>query len=347
MKPLTFCALALATAGLLGCRENPKQAEMPDNMHQPVYLEAGSLEVLSEGFNELIAEDARLEVLAENHEWTEGPLWIEDGNFLLYSDIPENTVYRWSEDGGVHQYLKPSGFTGTDFKGAEPGSNGLLLDPEGQLVLCQHGDRRVVRMSAPLAEPAAVFETLAAAYEGKRLNSPNDAVYHSSGALYFTDPPYGLPGQMEDPEKELNFQGVYRRMPDGAVKLLTDELSRPNGIAFSPDESTLYVANSDPERAIWMAYEVQEDGQLGPGRVFHDATPRTATEKGLPDGLKVHSSGVLFATGPGGIFVFGADGEVLGRILTGQATANCAFNKDQSMLYITADAYLLRLPLKK
>lgn len=348
MRPLKFLALPAMAAGLLGCRETPKQEEEPQEpMHQTVYLEVGKLEVASEAFYDLVPRDARLEVLAENHEWTEGPLWIEDGNYLLYSDIPENTVYRWSENDGVRQYLKPSGFTGTDFKGAEPGSNGLLLDPEGHLVLCQHGDRRIVRMASQLSHPEAAYETLAEAYGGKRLNSPNDAVFHSSGSLFFTDPPYGLPGQMDDPEKELDFQGVYRRTPEGEVQLLTDELSRPNGIAFSPDETVLYVANSDPERAIWMAYDVLEDGRLGPGRIFHDATTRTASEKGLPDGLKVHSSGALFATGPGGVFVFGSDGAVLGRILTGQATANCAFNADESVLYITADAYLLRLPLNQ
>jgi gluconolactonase len=202
-------------------------------------------------------------------------------------------------------------------------------------------------MSAPLDDPKPEFLSLAELYQGERFNSPNDAVYRSNGDLYFTDPPYGLPEQMEDPEKELTYQGVYRLTPDGKVSLLTDELSRPNGIAFSPDEKKLYVANSDPDNAIWKVFDIQEDGTLANSTIFYDATNLVAEEKGLPDGLKVDDSGNLFATGPGGVFIFSPSGAVLGKIRTGQATSNCAFNSDKSALYITADSYVLRVKLKQ
>jgi len=243
-------------------------------------------------------------------------------------------------------YLKPAGFTREQQREGEEGSNGLLLDPNGKLVLCQHGDRRVAVMNAPLDHPAPDFITLAGQFEGKMLNSPNDAVYHSNGDLYFTDPPYGLEKGEEDPEKELDFQGVYVLKKDGTLVLLTEELSRPNGIGLSPDEKTLYVANSDPERAIWMAYDLLPDGTLGEGRIFYDVTDLAGQEKGLPDGLKVHSSGTLFATGPGGIFIFSPEGKHLATIKTTEATANCAFDETESTLYITADMYLQRVRLK-
>ncbi len=212
-------------------------------------------------------------------------------------------------------------------------------------MLCQHGDRRVARLEAPLSAPEPRFSTLADRYEGRRLNSPNDGVYDSTGNLYFTDPPYGLAGGADDPARELPFSGVYRLGVDGRLTLLTKELSRPNGIALSPDERTLYVANSDPERAIWMAYELLADGTLGDGRVFFDATARVGKRPGLPDGLKVDGAGNLFATGPGGVWVLSPEGRHLGTILTTQATANCAFDADGSTLYMTADDYLLRIRL--
>lgn len=309
------------------------------------YLEAGQLEAFSDAFYEIVPREARLEILAKGHDWTEGPLWVARGGYLLYSDIPRNAIYRWDARNGSQPYLQPSGFSGTDFKGEEPGSNGLLLDPEGRLVLCQHGDRRVARMLAPLENPAPAYETLAGDFEGRRLNSPNDAIFDGHGNLYFTDPPYGLPGQMDDAEKELDFQGVYRLDTDGRLTLLTRAFSRPNGLALSPDESRLYVANSDPGEAVWKVFDLHPDGSLGPAEIVHDATARTASEKGLPDGMKVHKKGYVFGTGPGGVFVFSPKGELLGRILTGEATSNCAFNENQTALFITADSYVLKLDL--
>ncbi len=288
--------------------------------------------------DKLIAPGAQIEVLASGFEWSEGPVWIKDGGYLLFSDIPRNSVMKWKEGVGISVFLKPSGYSGASDYGAEPGSNGLLLDAQGRLVSCEHGDRRVSVM-----EWNGGKRTLVDNYQGKRLNSPNDAVYRSNGDLYFTDPPYGLPKRWEDPRRELDFCGVYRLSRDGKVTLLSKELPRPNGIAFSADEKTLYVANSEAKRAVWMAFPVLEDGTLGPGKVFNDATPLTGKLRGSPDGLKVDREGNLFATGPGGVHVIAPDGTRLGRIDTGERTANCAWGDDGSVLYITSDMYLCRV----
>jgi gluconolactonase len=306
----------------------------------------GTIERLDRAIDSLVPADALIEVLATGFEWAEGPVWIEDGQYLLFSDVPANRIYRWKEGASLQVWLQPSGYTGDAPRGGEPGSNGLLLDGEGRLVLCQHGDRRVARLDAPLSAPEPIFTTLADRYQGKRFSSPNDAVFDSRGALYFTDPPYGLPEGPGDPTQELPFNGVYRLAVDGEVTLLTGELSRPNGIALSPDERTLYVANSDPERAIWMAYDLLPSGRIANGRVFFDATTRVAERAGLPDGLEVDAAGNLFATGPGGVLVFSPDGRHLGTIRTTQATANVAFDRDGTALYITADSYLLRIRLR-
>lgn len=342
MKRLFFILLSITSA----CASSPESDADETTVVASAYPTVGSIERLSTALDSLIAPDAQLQILADGFEWTEGPVWVPQGDYLLFSDIPQNSIFRWSEPDSVVLYLKPSGFAGDNFEGKEPGSNGLYLDANGNLILCQHGARQVARMNAPLNNPRPEFVTLADSYQGQRLNSPNDLTFRSNGDIYFTDPPYGLPGGADSPEKELDFQGVYHfSAEDSTLTLLTDELSRPNGIALSPDEQTLYVANSDPERAIWMAYDVNEDGTVSNGRLFYDATDATADAQGLPDGLAVHSRGHLFATGPGGVWVFAPDGNHLGTIQTGEATANCTFNEDESALYITADMYLMRLPL--
>lgn len=325
---------------LNACKENIKK-ELP----LVNYLKTASIEVFDEELNLVLSPDSQLQILAEGHDWTEGPLWIETHEILLFSDIPRNSVYSWNKKTGVQLYLSPSGFSGKNFEGSEPGANGLLLDPDGNLVLCQHGNRQVVKMDSPLSDPKANFIALADSFSGKKLNSPNDAVYDSKGNLYFTDPPYGLPQQMEDKTKELNFQGVFKSDVNGNITLLDSTLSRPNGIAFSPDEKRLYVANSDPENAIWVVYELNDEGAIQVKNTFFDATHLTRKEKGLPDGLKINKKGYLFATGPGGVFIFDPKGKHLGTIKTGQATSNVALNKKETELYITADSYVLKLNL--
>ena len=344
----TIIIACLLSAG--ACRQKEPKAttmtEKKSNAEQPVYKTTGSIERLDASLDKLIAPDAKIEILADGFDWSEGPLWLPEQKKLLFSDIPPNKIYEWSESGGLKLYLAPSGYTSEQPRGGEVGSNALILDKQGRLVLCQHGDRRMARMEATLEQPKPNYITLADKYEGKRLNSPNDAVYKSNGDLYFTDPPYGLEKNADDPAKELPFQGVFRLATDGTLHLLTKELSRPNGLAFSPDEKTFYVANSDPDRAIWMAYDVQPNGNITNGRVFFDATPLAKKEKGLPDGFKINRQGYLFATGPGGVLVFDKNAKHLGTIRTGEATSNCAFNADESTLYLTADDYIMRVKLK-
>lgn len=333
--------LVLTGLILLSCEEKAKVTNNKVN-----YLEEGSIEVLDEELKTIMNTQNQLQILSEDHDWTEGPLWLEDQKTLLFSDIPRNTVYSWNDTSGVQVYLKPSGFTGENFEGSEPGANGLLLDPNGNLVLCQHGNRQVARMTSPTTNPKPEYVPLVKSFDGKRLNSPNDGIFDSEGNLYFTDPPYGLAKRMEDPSKELEFQGVYRYGASGDLHIMDAELSRPNGIAFSPDEKTLYVANSDPDYAVWAAYTIDKDGGILSKRIFYDVTELTSKEKGLPDGLKVNNEGYLFATGPGGVLIFNPEGKRLGTIRTNRATSNVAFNRDQTELFITADSYVLKLKLK-
>lgn len=295
--------------------------------------------------DKLIPKDAQIEVLASGFVWAEGPVWVKDGGYLLFSDVPQNTVFRWSEKDGLTPFLKPSGYTGTGPYSDEPGSNGLTLDRQGRLVLCEHGDRRVSVM--PLNGGGK--RTVADNFEGKRFNAPNDVVVHSNGAYYFTDPPYGLAKKENDPTRETPLFGVYRatlaeKGKPASIALVISDLTRPNGIAFSPDEKTLYVAQSDPNRPVIMAYSVQADGSVSKGRVFYDAMPLLQQKlPGLPDGLKTDRDGNIWSTGPGGVLVIAPDGTLLGRIDTGQATANCGWGDEGRTLYITADGYLCRV----
>lgn len=292
-------------------------------------------------FDRLVASEASLEKIADGFGWVEGPVWDRARGFLLFSDIPANTVYKWQAGRGASVFLERSGYTGSaPFTGREPGSNGLAIDGAGRLVLCEHGDRRIARLEAHGGKT-----TLADRYRGKRLNSPNDLTFHSGGDLYFTDPPFGLPRGFADPGRQLAWSGVYRLQPDGTLTLLSTELRAPNGIVFSPDERTLYVSNADRERAIWMAYEVTGDGTLGRGRVFFDATRQARTRPGAPDGMKVDRQGDLFAAGPGGVYVIAPDGAHLGSLETGGIVSNVAWGDDGSTLYLTADRALYRVRL--
>jgi gluconolactonase len=304
----------------------------------------GSIEKSDAALDKLLAVDAKIEVLAEGFTWTEGPVWVADsqGGSLLFSDIPRNSIYRWREESGVSLFMNPSGYTGVAYYGLEPGSNGLALDNQGRLLACEHGDRRVSVLTKNGGK-----RTLVDNYKGKRLNSPNDLCVHSSGDIFFTDPPYGLPKRYDDPSRELDFCGVYRLATDGTLHLLTTVLERPNGIGLSPDEKTLYVAQSDPAKAIWMSFPVKEDKSLGEGKVMHDATDQVAKQPGLPDGMTVDIAGNIWASGPGGIYVFSPQGKLLGRLLTGQRTSNCTFGgPNNSDLFMTVDMYVCRIATK-
>ncbi|MDG5766860.1 SMP-30/gluconolactonase/LRE family protein [Balneolales bacterium ANBcel1] len=312
---------------------------------QPESGYLGYIEVFDERLHQVLDTSAVPEIIGDGFQWAEGPVWVEELGGLLFSDVPENRIYQWTEEEGISVYLEPSGYTGHSGRGGELGSNGLIIGSEGELLLCQHGDRRIARMEAPVGRPAPEFATMGEKYNGKRFNSPNDLVQHSSGDIYFTDPPYGLEEYVDDPKKELDYSGVYRIDNGGRVHLLTDELTRPNGLAFSPDEQLLYVANSDPRSALWMVYDVLENGDIANGRVFYDVTDSVGSEPGLPDGMKVTREGNIFATGPGGVWVFSPDGVALGMIKTGEFVSNCALDEGQRILYMTADSYLLRLAL--
>lgn len=306
-----------------------------------------SIEILDNEALQLIDANVQIEIIGSGYEWTEGPLWIADGNYLLFSDIPNNTVFKIDVEGKSATYLHPSGYLGECSDCAEPGSNGLLLSPQGELVLMQHGERRVAKMTSTLDKPKPEYETVVDRYEGKRFNSPNDGVYDAKGNLYFTDPPYGLPKQMDDPGKELDFQGLYCLTILGEV-VLVDKLSRPNGVALSTDGSKLYVAVSNPEHAVWYQCDLIEAGKAVNKKIFYDVTNLVGQEgqQGLPDGMKMHSNGYLFATGPGGVWIFNEDAKPLARIHTGQATANCAFGLNEKTLFMTADDYVLQVELK-
>lgn len=302
----------------------------------------GSIQRLDPALDEILDSTAKLEVLGQGYAWSEGPIWVPAESRLLFSDIPPNRIMQWRTGEAVTLYQAGVGFSGESKSGGrEPGTNGLMLSADGQVYACCHGDRVIKRRRAD-----ETWEVVIDNYQGKKFNSPNDLTFHKNGDLYFTDPPYGLAGGPNDPSRELDFCGVYRW--DGKeVNLLTKELNRPNGIAFSPDYKTLYVAQSDGEAPTWTAYPVNDDGSLESGKVLANSKEFYGKDPGSPDGLKVDVNGNLWATGPGGVWIIAPTGKVLGKIMTGRPTANCGFGgPDNSWLFITANDLLLRVPTK-
>ena len=291
-------------------------------------------------FDQLVPKEALVEMIADGFTWVEGPVWHKQGGYLLFSDIPANSIYKWTPTEGISLFLKNSGYSGaTPFAGKEPGSNGLAFDANGRLVLCRHGDRQIGRLEAD-----GTISTVADRYDGHRLNSPNDLVHRSNGDLYFTDPPFGLPMLFADPDKA-PVQGVYRVAKDGTVTRLITDIEAPNGLAFSPDEKTLYVSDVDPKRAAWLAYDVKDDGAVASGRVFFDATRWRKDPFFGPDGFKVDKQGNIFGARPGGLSVIAPDGTLLGTIETGRPTSNVAWGEDGHTLFITGGASVYRLRL--
>ena len=304
----------------------------------------GEIERLDPSLDLLIPKNATLELLAEGFQWAEGPLWVPNLNGVLFTDVPKNTAYLWTESEGLSEFISPSGMTNHAPHSSNEGANGLTLDSQGNLILCQHGDRRIARLRKwSFEEPE--YETLIDHYDGKWFNSPNDLVFSKTNDLYFTDPPYGLKKQDEDSLKELEFNGIYKWSLSKGLTLLNKMLSRPNGIALSSDEKTVYVGNSDKKNAIIAAFDLV-DGELINQRVFFDGKTIKRNGSGLFDGLKVHSSGVIFATGPGGVLVINSEGKHLGTIRPGKATANCAFDPKEEYLYLTSNDVLARVKLK-
>jgi gluconolactonase len=325
-----FVAPLLVT--LIACPHMNTQAATPSGVER-----------LDPAIGAIVPSVLTIERLAEGFMWSEGPVWIASGNYLLFTDVPGNTMYRWSQNEGLSVFLKPSGYAGTEsgiFR--EPGANGLFPDREGSILMADHGNRQVARFDIA----TKTRTPLATHFEGKRFNSPNDVTRRSDGVIFFTDPPYGLEGLNDSKHKELPFNGVYRIDSDGTVHLLDREMTFPNGLALSPDERTLYVANSDPKRPIWMAFSLNERGDVIGKRVFADSSDlMEADAPGLPDGMRVTPNGTIFATAPGGVLIMDSNGKRLGRIRTGSAIANCAFGDDGRTLYMTSHKFLARIRL--
>jgi gluconolactonase len=305
----------------------------------------GSVQRMSAGLDALIASDAKVERLGGGLKWAEGPVWVKNGFYLLFSDPPMNTMYRWSPARGIELFLHPSGYAGKDVAGLrEAGSNGLAIDASGALIVCDSGNRALARLDLK----AKRKEIFVDRFEGKRFNSPNDLCIARSGAIYFTDPPYGLAGLENSPLKELPYSGVYRYSPDGKIALLDKSFLYPNGVVLSPDESTLYVSNTDSKLPIIRAYQLGADGLPTSSSTFFDTTVLIKPGvPGMPDGMKVDAAGNLFAAGPGGILVLTKEGELLGVIGAGnRAMPNCAFGEDGKTLFLAATDCLARIRLK-
>lgn len=310
------------------------------------YKTTGTIERLDPALDSIITTTQIPEIIADGLDWSEGPLWIEKNNLLLFSDVPRDTIFKWTEKNGKEVYLTPSGYTDTVKRSGEMGSNGLLLDKDGNLVLCQHGNRQMAKMESTIDKPIAKYLPIANQYKGKKFNSPNDAVYNRAGELFFTDPPYGLEQNMDDPKKEIPFQGLYKVKANGEVILITDTLTRPNGIAFMPGEKTLLIANSDGAKPNWYAIELGNGDTILSASIFYSAAGYDKSLKGGCDGLKIDSKGNVFATGPGGIWIFNRRGKLLGKIKLDEASSNVALSPDEKTMYITNDMYVLRLIMR-
>ena len=305
------------------------------------YKFIGSVERLSPEIDNLIEKSAKIEILADGFEWSEGPVWSSQLNSVLFSDVPENVIYSWNEDKGLGTFTRPIGYSGKVPNLKKAGTNGLTIDADGNLIICMHGDRKIIRLEKLNINRKV---TLVNSFDGNLLNSPNDLVYDSKGNLYFTDPPYGLLEGDNDKLKEIEFNGVYKVSPNGDIEVLVKNLTRPNGISISNDEKILYVANSDKNNPVIMQYDLSEEGAKNPN-VFFDGRELTKKDIGLFDGLKVHPTGNVFATGPGGVLVIKENGDHIGTIKTEVRTANCAFDENFQYLYMTSDMFLTRIKL--
>ncbi|WP_380787009.1 SMP-30/gluconolactonase/LRE family protein [Sphingomonas sp. R86521] len=301
----------------------------------PARRRVGGIQRLDPALDAIIDATAPVEVLGEGYRWAEGPVWVRRKNWLLFSDVPGNTMWRWRPDQGIDVFMRPSGLEGPipdAFN--EAGANALAIDPAGRLVMADSGNRAIARVDLDTRRKTI----LVGRYHGKRFNSPNTVIVSRNGTIYFTDPPYGLKDQDHSPLRELDFQGVYRLDPDGTLALLDGTHRRPNGVALSPDERTLYLALSDETRPEVLAYPLDARGAVGKPRLFSDMrAQQKAGGSGLPDGMVTDRAGRVFVAGPGGVHVLTPAGRLLGIISTGQTIANCCFGgADGATLFLTS-----------
>jgi gluconolactonase len=332
MWNMTGVTILLAALGTNACAATPT-----------VKIEAAKIDRWDPAMDAIVPKDWKMEKLAEGFGWAEGPVWVKSGGYLLFTDVPGNKMWKWSENGGLEKFLDPSGATAPDPDvWREAGANGLALLDARTILLADTGNRAIQKLDLETKQKTPV----ATLFEGKKFSSPNDVTRMKSGVLFFTDPPYGFRKFDDAPEKELPFNGVYRMATDGTVTVVDKELHRPNGVALSPDESVLYVAQSEPTKAIIMAYSLDANGNVTSKKLFNDLTDLVSNDApGLPDGLAVAADGTIFATGPGGVIVLSKDGKRLGRISNGKATANCKFGDDGHTLYLTSHDILARIRL--
>jgi gluconolactonase len=313
-------------------------------MNSSAQQTVGSVEFLDPKMEVFFDKKTKVEVLARGFTWAEGPVWVSKLNGVVFTDVPNNKAYLWTKKDGLSLFLSPSGMTNHAPHSTDEGANGLTLDNEGNLILCQHGNRAVSKLKN-WSFDTPEYEILVDHFEGKWLNSPNDLAINQKGQIFFTDPPYGLKDQDRDALKELDFNGIYKWSQDNGLVLLDKSLSRPNGIALSNDEKTVYIGNSDSQNSIIAAFDL-ENGLLKNKRTFFDGSVLAQTRQGLFDGLRVHSSGVVFATGPGGVLVLDESGKHLGTVMPGKSTANCGFDAQENYLYLTSTDVLARIKLK-
>ncbi len=342
MRTQLILYIALLLVFFCSCKNEPK-GQSAENKHNGASKEQLGIEIYDSAVLAIIDPHSTFEILAKGFKWSEGPIWVDELQALLFSDVPVNKIYKWSEKDSLSVYLKPAGYTDEEKKNFNKGPNGLILDKDNNLVICQHGDRRIARMDADLNSPQNEFITVAGTWEGKKFNSPNDLVMDSAGNIYFTDPPYGRPNRETG---AIGINGVYKISTDKEVMLLIDSLKRPNGIGLSLDQKTLYINHSHSENPVIYSYDIATNESLENGKVLFDFKKLAKNAAGSPDGLKVHKSGNIFTTGPGGVHILSPEGKHLALLKTGKATANVAFNSDQKYLYTTTSNLLMRIKLQ-
>ncbi|MEP6683606.1 MAG: SMP-30/gluconolactonase/LRE family protein [Parafilimonas sp.] len=338
---ICFCLLIT----FISCNSSNKSNETSTSTKDSA---VATIELYDSSANEAINKNASIQVIGSGFKWVEGPVWIPQQQMLLFSDVPNNKIYKWTQADSTQLFLSPAGYTGTAPHEGEIGSNGLTLDNKGRLLLCQDGDRQIGRLNASFDSPKASYTTITSNYNGKKFNSPNDIIVSSNGTIYFTDPIYGLPKGADDPLREIKFEGVFKVDSNGKTTLLIDSISRPNGIALSNDEKILYVASSDDAHSKWYAYDLNDEGNVTSGKILLDATEMKAKAKVQQgcDGFKVDKHGNIFAAGPDGVNIISPAGKLIGLIrVYNKRASNCAFNETKDVLYVTATDMVLKIKL--